>query len=68
MARRATKTSQGTMDTSSKITERTRSAAYQSVLPFAHNRQEGVFECLRAHAPGGMTAGEIAEEMSHDFI
>lgn len=43
-----------------KITEQTRDAAYQRILPLAANRQERAFEALRAH-PGGLTAGEVAE-------
>lgn len=45
-----------------EITHETRGAAYQAVLPLAQNRMERAFECLRAHAPGGLTAGEVAEE------
>lgn len=43
------------------ITTATRAAAYQAVLPLAANRQEKVYEILRAIAPAGLTAGEIAE-------
>lgn len=43
------------------ITTATRAAAYQAVLPLAQNRQERAYEVLRAVAPSGMTAGEIAE-------
>ncbi|MDD5301465.1 MAG: hypothetical protein PHS14_00035 [Elusimicrobia bacterium] len=42
------------------ITEQTRDAAYQRILPLSQNRQEKAFEALRAH-PGGLTAGEVAE-------
>ncbi len=45
-----------------EITRETRAAAYQAVLPLAANRQERAFECLRAHAPSGLTAGELSEE------
>jgi hypothetical protein len=43
-----------------KLTEQTRDAAYQRILPLAQNRQEAAFEALRIH-PGGLTAGEVAE-------
>ncbi len=42
------------------ITQQTRDAAYQRVLPLAANRQERAYEALRER-PGGLTAGEVAE-------
>ena len=44
----------------SKITQQTRDAAYQAVLPLAQNREERAFEALRGRL-AGLTAGEVAE-------
>jgi hypothetical protein len=43
-----------------KITEQTRDASYQRVLPLAANREERAYEALRTR-PGGLTAGEVSE-------
>lgn len=43
-----------------KLTQQTRDASFQRILPLAANRQEKAFECLCEHA-GGLTAGEVAE-------
>lgn len=50
----------GDQEIMNKLTEQTRDAAYQRILPLAQNREERAFQALREH-PGGLTAGEVAE-------
>lgn len=45
-----------------KITEQTRDASYQAVLPFVGNIQERVFESVRARN-AGLTAEEVQESV-----
>mgnify|MGYP001612912653 FL=1 len=45
------------------ITRATRAAGYQTALPFIISTKEKVYEALRAVAPAGLTAEEVAERV-----